>query len=123
VVFARWIVREIVLAWHVLFELPKNGMQIQDIYLPESKRLSDPQARQGAGFAGDGIGCGEANLPDTLEDLSGRGGAADVPVFSGRIGADDEEVVRGGDAAVAGSGGKYSDITGTNGDSGSVLAP
>jgi hypothetical protein len=37
--------------------------------------------------------------------LLGGGGAADVPVFVLWIGADDEEVVGGGDAAVTGAGG------------------
>jgi len=44
------------------------------------------------------------------------GGAADVPGFAGWVGADDEEVGRGGEAAVAGAGGEDGDVAGADDD-------
>src|SRR5437879_10386199 len=48
--------------------------------------------------------------------LRGWGGAADVPVFVLGVGADDQEVGGGLDAAVASAGGEYEDIAGVDGD-------
>jgi hypothetical protein len=42
-------------------------------------------------------------------------------VLAGRVGAYDEEVIGGRDAAVAGSRGKHGDIPGADGDGGSLL--
>ena len=44
------------------------------------------------------------------------GGAADVPGLVGWVGADDEEVGRGGEAAVAGAGGEDGDVAGADDD-------
>ena len=45
-----------------------------------------------------------------LENFGSGGGAADVPVLDFRVGADDEEVGGGIDAAVYGAGGEYDDV-------------
>ena len=49
-------------------------------------------------------------MAHAVKGFGGGGAAADVPVFVFRVGADDEEVVGGGDSAVAGSSGEYKDI-------------
>jgi len=51
-----------------------------------------------------------------LKGFRRGGGAADVPVFVLRVGADDEEVVGGSDAAVAGSCREHNYVAGVNGD-------
>ena len=43
-------------------------------------------------------------------------GATDIPVFVLRIGADDEEVVRCGSAAVASSCGEHNNVAGVDGE-------
>jgi hypothetical protein len=55
-------------------------------------------------------------LLHALEDFWGGSGAADVPVFAYGIGADDEEVVGGGDAAVSGAGGEDKDVASLDGE-------
>ena len=52
----------------------------------------------------------------SLEDFGCGSGAADIPVFVLRVGADDEEVVGSIDAAVACSGGENGDVASVNGD-------
>ena len=55
-------------------------------------------------------------MAHALEGFGRGSGAADIPVFVLGVGADDEEVVRCSDAAVAGSGGKHKDVAGADGD-------
>ena len=64
-----------------------------------------PEFRECAGGSGEWVGGGKADVAHALEDFGSGGGAADVPVFVRWIGADDEEVVGGFDAAVTGAGG------------------
>jgi hypothetical protein len=75
-----------------------------------------PELWQRAFGAEDWIGGWKLDAAHAIEDLCCGGGAADIPVLAGWIGADDEEIIRGRDAAVAGSGGKYEDVPGASGD-------
>ncbi len=77
---------------------------------------SDPEFGERAFAAGYGIGGRKADVAHALEDLRGGGGAADVPVLVGRVGSDDEEVVGGGEAAVASTGREDEDVAGLDGD-------
>jgi hypothetical protein len=67
-------------------------------------RSGPPKFWKSAVSSSDWIGGGEANTAHALKELRGGGGAADVPVFGGWIGADDQEIVGGGDTAVSGAG-------------------
>ena len=64
-----------------------------------------PEFRECAGGSGERVGGWEADAAHAFEDFWGGGGAADVPMFVSWIGADDEEVIGGFDAAVSGAGG------------------
>ena len=55
-------------------------------------------------------------MAHALENFGSGGGAADIPVFVLWVGADDEEVCGGLDAAVASAGGEYEDIACVHGD-------
>lgn len=55
-------------------------------------------------------------MAHALEGFRSGSGAADVPMFVLGVGADDEEVVGSGDAAVAGPSRKDEDIAGVDGD-------
>ena len=54
-------------------------------------------------------------MAHSLKHLGSSSGAADVPVLVLGVCADDEEVVGGCDAAVAGSGGEHNDVACVNG--------
>ena len=55
-------------------------------------------------------------MAHSLKDFGCGSGAADIPTFVLWVGADDEEVVGRGNAAVAGSSRENSDVAGVNGD-------
>src|SRR3984957_5227770 len=69
-----------------------------------------------AGGSGDWVEGRKVDVAHALEDLRGGCGGADIPVFVLRVGADDQKVVRCGDAAVAGASWKDGDIARVDGD-------
>ena len=75
-----------------------------------------PEFGECAGGSGERVGGGKADVAHAFEDFRGGSGAADVPVFVLGVGADDEEVVGGSDAAVAGAGRENDDIARVDGD-------
>ncbi len=64
----------------------------------------------------DGVGGWEGEGGHAGQGLRVGGGAADVPVLVGRVGADDEEVGGAGELAVADAGGEKEDVAGAEGE-------
>lgn len=75
-----------------------------------------PEAAERAFGAVDGIGGWEGKGGHAGLGGEVGGGAADVPVLAGWIGADNEEVGGAGELAVAGAGGKKEDVAGAEGE-------
>ena len=75
-----------------------------------------PESRKCAGDSANRVGCRKANVAHSRKDFECGRGTADVPMFVLRIGADHEEVVGGGKAAVARSRRKNRNVASVHGD-------
>ncbi len=75
-----------------------------------------PESGEWAGGAGDGIGRGKGEVGHAVEGVGGGSGAADIPELAGGVGADDEEIGAGAEAAVTCASGESDDVSGAQGE-------
>jgi hypothetical protein len=73
-----------------------------------------PKLRECAGGSGKRIGSRKTDATHAFENFGGSSATADVPVLVLRVGADDQEVLGGRDAAMAGSSGQNKNIARMN---------
>ena len=68
--------------------------------------------REWPAWAADGVGSWKGNFAHAAESCSVRCGTADIPGFAFGIGADNEEVGAGFEAAVTGTRGEHGYVSG-----------